>query len=98
MAQYKVKKSYIHDLCYIALTQLEEQKIKLHKSKKWYHWFLRPFATKMEIDFYRFYDIQFCLDHLTACLCSHGEYVIMTENELFKLNKLWMEFIYDLKN
>ena len=98
MAQYKVKKFYIHDTCQKALTQLYEQKEILKKSKKWYHYFFKPFATKMEIDFFRSRDISFCIHHLTACASSHSEYAIMSEDELCSLNRLWVEFIYDLKN
>lgn len=97
MAQYKIKKNHIIHVCTESLSQILEQRKKIKESKKWYHEIFQPVKTKSEVEFYRWSDSCFCEEHLTACLMSHGTYVVMSESECHKMQKLWEEFCYDLK-
>lgn len=97
MAQYKVKKDYIMDVLSEATTQVleqREQKIKEYNNLPWYK---KSWQKSLTAQSYKLSDILFIREHLTACLMTSGNFVIMDESECFKIQKIWKEYCHDLK-
>lgn len=97
MAQYKIKKEYIHHVCSKSLTQIleqQEQKLKNYHKLPWYK---KSHLKELKAMGYRINDGLFCEKHLVSCMLSEGNFVVMDEIELHKIQKLWKDYCYDLK-
>ena len=97
MAQYKIKKGYIIDTLSEVTTQILEQRDKKINEYNNLPWYKKSWQKRLIAQSYKLNDIFFIKEHLTACLMTSGNFVIMDEAECFKIQKLWKEYCYDLK-
>ena len=97
MAQYKIKKCYVLDILNQSLPQILEQREKKINEYNNLPWYKKSKWKSLEADLYKLKDLCFVKEHLTACLMTSANFVIMDESECHKMQKLWKEYCYDLK-